>query len=268
MDDPAGVGGVQAIRDLDSPIQKHVQWHARVFQAMLERFPIEQFHGEKRAPVALADIVDRADVGVIDGGGRTGFAFEACHVGAVLSQILRNEFQGHIASQARIAGFPDFPHAAAAQQFQNLEVACAARRMARSHRIEDYPVAAGGNAEAQRVGLARVQVVALKPCTKPADLDPHHGMNARVERNAAVPHFSRDGELFQAVGLALQGGLNQKLQQPAVPLALLKGGAGQQGGQLRANGVRIGGGFVHGRDRLFILQQNPDDCKPRAASWK
>ena len=44
----------------------------RVFQARAQRLPLQQLHGDKRVTPVLVNIVDGADVGMVEGGGGLG----------------------------------------------------------------------------------------------------------------------------------------------------------------------------------------------------
>lgn len=72
--------------------------------------PLDHFHDE----VVGADIVERADVGVIEGGDGSGFAFEA------LAEIGLGELDGDFAVEACVAGFVDNAHAAFADGGEDL----------------------------------------------------------------------------------------------------------------------------------------------------
>jgi len=81
---------------------------------MLESVAFEKFHSDKSAAVLLSDVVDGADVGVIQGGGGFGFALEALEGVRILREIFRKEFQCNGAVQTSVFGFEDNSHSAAA----------------------------------------------------------------------------------------------------------------------------------------------------------
>ncbi len=74
MDDAFGVRGVEAIRDLNAGVQQLGDLDGLAVDAMFERLAFEQFHGDERAAVEIADIVDGADVGMIQRGRGARFA--------------------------------------------------------------------------------------------------------------------------------------------------------------------------------------------------
>ena len=81
---------------------------------MLQRRAVEEFHDDERLAVLLADVVDGADVGMVEGGGGAGFAAEALQGLAVSGDIFGEEFEGYEAVEARVFGLVDHAHAAAA----------------------------------------------------------------------------------------------------------------------------------------------------------
>src|SRR5580704_12777107 len=69
-----------------------------------------------------SDIVDRADVGMVQGGSGLGLALEAGKRLRVAGNFLRQEFEGDEAVQARVLGFVYDAHAAAAEFFYDAVV--------------------------------------------------------------------------------------------------------------------------------------------------
>ena len=65
VDDAPGVGRIERLGDLRAEFddQAGVQRPAR--QAMLQRLPLQEFHGDEGLAVVLADFVDRANVRVV-----------------------------------------------------------------------------------------------------------------------------------------------------------------------------------------------------------
>ena len=59
---------------------------------------------------------------MVESAGGAGFALEAGDAVGVARQGNGQHLDGHVAFQARVAGAPDFAHAAAAKQFHDLEV--------------------------------------------------------------------------------------------------------------------------------------------------
>jgi len=69
--------------------------------------------------VVLADFVNRADVGMIQGRGGTGFAPEAFEGLTVSGHVIGQEFQRDVTAEVFVFGFIHYPHPAATELFQN-----------------------------------------------------------------------------------------------------------------------------------------------------
>jgi hypothetical protein len=74
--------------------------------------PVEELHGNEGATVLFADVVDGADIGMIQGGGCFGFTTEAFEGLAIASGFFGEEFEGDEAVEASVFGFEDDAHAA------------------------------------------------------------------------------------------------------------------------------------------------------------
>ena len=101
--------------------------------ALLERLALVMGHGdEKLALVRLADLVDGADLGMIQGRGRLGLMDEPLLLVLVGVQVLGQELQGHGLPEGQIIGPVDLSHSAAPEN-------------------PDHPIPAGEN-RASRIG--------------------------------------------------------------------------------------------------------------------
>ncbi len=86
---------------------------------MFERGPVEEFHDEICAPVFLANIVNRADVGMVERGCGLGLAAETIERLTILLQLLGKKLQRDEAAKPRVFGFINHAHAAAAKLFED-----------------------------------------------------------------------------------------------------------------------------------------------------
>ena len=75
--DALGVGGIERAEHLYPEPQDILPRERASFDAVLERLPLEPLHDEERLAVLLADIVDGADVRVIQRGGGARLATES-----------------------------------------------------------------------------------------------------------------------------------------------------------------------------------------------
>jgi hypothetical protein len=65
VDDAVGVGGVERVGDLDGEVEQRLEFELRARDEVLERLALEKFHGDEGLAVLLADIVNGADVRVV-----------------------------------------------------------------------------------------------------------------------------------------------------------------------------------------------------------
>ena len=86
---------------------------------MLQRLPFQQFHGNEGLAVAFFNVVNRADVGMIQSGRGTSFALESFQGLVVFRKFLRQEFQSDEATQLGVLGLIDHTHAAATELLQD-----------------------------------------------------------------------------------------------------------------------------------------------------
>ncbi len=119
MHDPLGVRCVQAVGNLDADFKELGNFQRLAADAVLQRLAFEQFHGDEGAAFVFADVVNGADVGMIEQGSGARFAAEALDGLRVLGNIVGEKFQCDAAAQARVFRFVNDAHATAAQFFQD-----------------------------------------------------------------------------------------------------------------------------------------------------
>ena len=114
--DAARVRGLEGIGDLrrrDRAASRACSGPAA--EPVPQRLALEQLHGDERLALVLADVVDRADVGVLERGGRAGLALQPLERLRVPAQLLRQELQRHAAAELQVLRLVDDAHAAAAE---------------------------------------------------------------------------------------------------------------------------------------------------------
>ena len=80
-----------------------------------QRAAFQILHGDEGAAVLLADVVNGADVGMVQSGGGPRFALEPAQRLPVARQVVRQELEGHEATESSVLRFVDHAHAAAAE---------------------------------------------------------------------------------------------------------------------------------------------------------
>src|ERR1700685_147548 len=88
MPDAFAVSGVEPVGDLDGDGEKGVHVHGAAGDGVFQRGAFEIFHGDEGFAGVFADIVDRADVGMAERGGRFGFAAETLEGLAIAGEII------------------------------------------------------------------------------------------------------------------------------------------------------------------------------------
>jgi hypothetical protein len=122
VNDASGMRGVKRVGDFDGDIEQRAQGHRSPVDAMLERLALEQLHDDEVLVLVLADVVDRADVRMIQSRGRLRLALKALDGHGIARQIGGEELQCHRSAKTRILGAVHDTHAAAAKVLDHLVV--------------------------------------------------------------------------------------------------------------------------------------------------
>jgi hypothetical protein len=86
---------------------------------MLQCFAFQVFHGDEARFVAFADLINSADVGMIQRRGCSCFPAEALQRSYVLRNAIRQEFQRDKPPQRKVFGLVHHPHTATTELFDN-----------------------------------------------------------------------------------------------------------------------------------------------------
>ena len=116
MHDARAVGLRQPLADLRGDVDGVVQRQRSPLDPLLQRLArVVRHHEVELAVVRFVDLVDRADVGVVQRRRRFGLLEEALLGRLVAGQIGRQDFDRHLTVKARVVGRVDDPHAAVAE---------------------------------------------------------------------------------------------------------------------------------------------------------
>src|SRR5450755_1563843 len=121
MDDSFAVGSIECVCHFDGQGKKKVGSQGTPGNAVFERHPVEKLHGDEGLSV-LADVVDRADVGMVERRRGVGFTLKAGERLRVLFDLFGQELESDKTMQPRIFGFVDDAHSAAAQLLDDVVV--------------------------------------------------------------------------------------------------------------------------------------------------
>jgi len=113
MDDAFGVRRIESVGNLGSQVQHLLQRKWLAPDTVLKRYAIQELHDYESKTVLFADVVNRADVRMIECGGGFCFPPEAFECSAVVGKILRKEFQRNKTAQRDVFGLVDHAHTTA-----------------------------------------------------------------------------------------------------------------------------------------------------------
>ena len=120
--DTLRVCGVEGIGHLHAQFQHLVGRQRPLRDALLQRLAIEQFHHHELLALMIADVVERADVRVVQARDHPCFAQEALHDLAIGLGLVGQELDRHLAAEAGVFGLVHHPHAARAEARQHAVV--------------------------------------------------------------------------------------------------------------------------------------------------
>jgi len=96
--------------------QRHLySQHRASRDAVLQGQAFKEFHSDERMFILLADIVDRADVGVIQCGSSLGLSLKAREGLGIVANFIGQKFKRYETVQACVLSFVHHPHTTAAQ---------------------------------------------------------------------------------------------------------------------------------------------------------
>ena len=113
---------VERIGDLDAQIEHRLDLQRLAGNPVPERLPLQQFHGDEGSPIGLVNLVDRADVRVIQRGCGLGFALKTAEGLCVVGELVRKELQGDVAAELEVLRLVHNTHPAATQLLHNAVV--------------------------------------------------------------------------------------------------------------------------------------------------
>ena len=134
VDDACSVRGVQRGGDLRAHVEGCVQAQRTGGEPIFQRRALQILHDDERPLVLLADVVDGADVRVVECRCRPRLAREPVQGLAVAREFVGDELESHRTAEPRIFGFVQHAHAACADPLDDAVV---------RERLTDERIAAG-----------------------------------------------------------------------------------------------------------------------------
>ena len=165
---PCAVRAVQRGGDLDPIAQRLIERQGPARESLRERLAVDQLHDEETRSVVFANVVQRADAGVLERGDRAGFLLEAPDALDVGRDRRRQDLDRDLTGKPRVLRPVDLAHTARANQARRF-------RMGRddSRRATDMVV------DGASVGVSIALVLSTWPATAPLDPARRARINAR-----------------------------------------------------------------------------------------
>src|SRR3954463_12881743 len=102
MDDALVVRRVERVRYLNSDIEQTVEHHRRARDHAVERGAFELLHADEPLAIRFVDLVDGADVGMVQRRSRPRFPLEAFECCGIARQLWRKKFERDAAAELQV----------------------------------------------------------------------------------------------------------------------------------------------------------------------
>src|SRR5262245_26748161 len=102
----------QSAGDLNGNIQRLTQSYRTTFQKLAQRPSVDEFGGDDLGVVDLINLKYSNNVWMVERRGRARLLFEALHPLSIPSELFRQEFERHLASQPRVLRKINYSHSA------------------------------------------------------------------------------------------------------------------------------------------------------------
>ena len=116
MDDALLVRRLQRRGNLLGRLQRRVQRHRSRLETIRQRRPFDQLQHQGADRAGLLEPMDDADVRVVQGGQRPGFALEPRHAIRIVHEVRRQNLQRDLAPELCVARAIHLTHAARAER--------------------------------------------------------------------------------------------------------------------------------------------------------
>src|SRR5208283_283325 len=120
MDNALGMRGIEGVGDFGGEGEDYLGIHGAAADAVLEGGAFQKFHGDVGLLAALADVVDGADVGVIQRRSGAGLAAKAFESLGIAGDGVGQEFERDKTAEFAVLGLVNDAHATAAELFDDL----------------------------------------------------------------------------------------------------------------------------------------------------
>ncbi len=120
VDDPGFVGSGKCVGDVDAVLEGLVERELATREPGGERLPIQVLHDEEVGPVLMANVEQRTDVRVRQGGYGAGLTLESLPCRSVIGEVRRKHLDGDGPLKPRVTRLPHLAHPACAYTADDL----------------------------------------------------------------------------------------------------------------------------------------------------
>src|ERR1700682_4386159 len=119
VNDACRVRCIERVGNLDAERQHRFQFHRTIADQVLQGCAVEKLHHDERMPILLTDIVNHANVGMIERGSSLCFTLETCECLRVSGYVIRQKLECHEAVESAVLSLVDHSHTTSAKPFDN-----------------------------------------------------------------------------------------------------------------------------------------------------
>ena len=113
--DALSMGGFEGIGHFNAKPQQFFELHRSLTNHVLQRLPCKAFHDDEEPVLVLANLVDGANVGMIQSRGGARFAAEAFQCLSILRSFFGEKLQGNEAAEGGVLSLVHDAHATATE---------------------------------------------------------------------------------------------------------------------------------------------------------
>jgi hypothetical protein len=114
MDDALLMRSFKRVGDVDGNGDHSIARQRTRLDQLLQRFPVEELHCDEGAAAFFSDLMNGADIGMIQRGSSARLPPEALQSGAVIGEVVGQEFESDEPAKERVLGLIDHAHTTAA----------------------------------------------------------------------------------------------------------------------------------------------------------
>src|SRR5882672_4290390 len=119
MNDAFGMRGIETVGNFNGQIEQRFGVDGTAVDAVLQGLAFKELHDDESLAVFLVDLVDGADVGMVQRRGGAGFALKAVQGLTVFGEFIGEKLKGDETAELDVLGPVYDTHASAAQFLDN-----------------------------------------------------------------------------------------------------------------------------------------------------